>query len=352
MIALPAHQRQHAGNEGYADDVQRVYRWDSLVPNCRRVREGDIAVLRSERLLGLARVTRIEKHHGMKELSRCPGCSKTGIKRRQRRQPVYRCGGCGAEFDVPIRESRDVELYSAHFGDTFVAAPDALSLAELRRACPRFNGQLAMQEIDLHSFRAIVLDRTPAARALFERSEESTAEGLVESLAPAPSALRPGWAQPRDFDDTKGIAAYVPGPGGRASIEVTLALAEKATRSHHRLVSSLKRALGGLNWIEIQEIPAAVDLWARRPGDNIRVIFEAKTLSRRNHATQCRSALAQLLEYRFLFGCERDLLCIVVDAPLHETRVRFLNALGIAAVLLAGDTLCELGHVRVIQSAR
>src|SRR5262245_31802326 len=77
LIAFPHEERQHAGNSGYDDDVQRLYRYDSLVPNSKQIRPGDVAVLRSTELIGLVRIERIGKETGTKELRRCPSCGRT-----------------------------------------------------------------------------------------------------------------------------------------------------------------------------------------------------------------------------------------------------------------------------------
>ena len=52
-------------------------------------------------------------------------------------------------------------------------------------------------------------------------------------------------------------------------------------------------------------MPAAVDLWAKRPADLARVIFEVKGLSTGNAVAQCRATLSQLLEYRFFMELTR-----------------------------------------------
>jgi hypothetical protein len=42
-----------------------------------------------------------------------------------------------------------------------------------------------------------------------------------------------------------------------------------------------------------------------------------------------RAGLAQLLEYRFLWGDPDDLLCLVTNKQIQPQRVRLLRALGI-----------------------
>jgi len=112
LIALPAEERQHAGNVGYDDEVERTYRWDSNVPNCKKIRAGDLAVLRSDKLLGIARFEEVSQKSGTKEMRRCPDCKRTTIKRRANLEPPYRCHKCQHEFDEPVTDIVPATLYA------------------------------------------------------------------------------------------------------------------------------------------------------------------------------------------------------------------------------------------------
>lgn len=140
---------------------------------------------------------------------------------------------------------------------------------------------------------------------------------------------------PRPFQDRE-VTPFRDG-GEKTSPEETLALQEKATSGHQQILRTLAAFLEQAGWTEIAEIPSSVDLWARRPGDRRRVIFEAKTISKENETHQVRIALAQLMEYRFFDGDLEDELCIVTDAPLSDRRIRFLDAIGIASAWTTGD---------------
>jgi hypothetical protein len=96
----------------------------------------------------------------------------------------------------------------------------------------------------------------------------------------------------------------------------------------------LAAALEKAEWAAVEEIPAAIDLQARMPDGSDRVIFEVKSLSGSNEAHQCRAALAQLLEYRFLFGNDSDHLSAVFDRPIAHRRLAFLEALGVSVVMM------------------
>jgi hypothetical protein len=139
-----------------------------------------------------------------------------------------------------------------------------------------------------------------------------------------PAVLR----RARPFDPAKSPGSYRIRADSRARPEETAALQEKATTAHHAILVALSQKLEDVRWSSIEEVPAAIDLRATSPSGT-RTLFEAKTLSARNEAHQVRNGLAQLLEYRFLYGDETDLLCLVTSRPIRDDRIRFLRALGI-----------------------
>jgi hypothetical protein len=50
----------------------------------------------------------------------------------------------------------------------------------------------------------------------------------------------------------------------------------------------------------------------------------------------------QLFEYRFFYGNPNDELCLVVDQPLSDARLRFIESVGVA-VVCASDRVTALG---------
>ena len=136
-------------------------------------------------------------------------------------------------------------------------------------------------------------------------------------------------------------------------VEESLALQEKARQGHHALLVNLHAALARAGWTDLEEIPAAIDLRGRTPSGQ-RIIFEAKTVSASNETSQCRSAVAQLLEYRLEYGQPEDALCLAVDERLSERRAEILDRLGIAVVMVGADdasALNESGLVLVGETA-
>jgi hypothetical protein len=125
----------------------------------------------------------------------------------------------------------------------------------------------------------------------------------------------------------------------RRTPEETLAEQEKANQAHHALLQRLHEHLKGLGWNCLEEIPVAIDLWGQGPSGS-RTIFEAKTIDG-NEIHQARAAIAQLLEYRFLYGKPEDRLCVVTDQPLSDLRQRLLRFLGFEFLCLPEKTATE-----------
>lgn len=161
-------ERGWGGNSGYDDDPLHRYQYDSFVPNHKRLAVGDIVLVRSKaRLLGIAQIEAIKKQAGKKKSYRCPDC-KTGHISRRRTTQDFRCVN-GHVFESPDAFDRDCVEYQAEFGDSFVPAPNAVSIDDLRLACPRYNRQMAMQRVDLAALANQLLAASPGAEALLNR---------------------------------------------------------------------------------------------------------------------------------------------------------------------------------------
>jgi hypothetical protein len=139
---------------------------------------------------------------------------------------------------------------------------------------------------------------------------------------------------PRPFSPDRVPTARAPEVSRRTTPEETAALQEKANQEHHRILSHLSAALASAGWQQIEEIPAAVDLWATQPHGSSRVMFEVKGLSATNEVPQCRAALSQLLEYRFFYGTDEDRLCLIVDRPITDRRRAVFESLGVGVVVV------------------
>ncbi len=154
-------KRQHRGNEGYDDEVDRHYSWDSTVPNHRGPAQGDLCVLRDSRgVLGYSRVEELTGTAGVtKTRLRCPECGRTAIKARVRQQPRFRCSVCRAEFDRPTSEKLEVTVYRAEYGRGWVGVDGALTAAALEDACLSRSKQQAIRQLDSGILRSLLADR-------------------------------------------------------------------------------------------------------------------------------------------------------------------------------------------------
>ena len=149
VLSLGASERQHAGNTGYDDELERVYRYDSFVQNSRQLQEEDVLILCNRKdVLGVARASRIVSFSKPKSLSRCPECRSTSIKARKELSPRYKCKA-GHEFDEPQVTEKPCVHFEAHFDEAFRAVPPGMPAEGVRQACLKYTGQLAMQQIDL-----------------------------------------------------------------------------------------------------------------------------------------------------------------------------------------------------------
>lgn len=171
--------RTYGGNLGYEDDPRRVYRYDSFVPNHKQIHEGDIAVVKDDGgLLGLAKICEIQVGPGGKERQSCPECGSYNIWERKTLHPRFRCVK-GHLFDTPRSEFADCIKYNAYFGDSFVSTRHGVQNTELKAACPRWNGQLAMQEIDLGGVQEKLVVRFPELSPLVNGENYPTAEEAI-----------------------------------------------------------------------------------------------------------------------------------------------------------------------------
>ena len=147
LITLSDSERQHAGNEGYDDDLTRRYVWDSTVPNHSRLRRHDVVLLRNRSTpLGVARIQTIETDPRASKLRfRCPSCDTTNLKSRDTVAPRFRCGRCKHEFEEPLSETLDVTRYVAHLMQ-FTPFRRVPPLHRVRMCLVREKSQHAMSE--------------------------------------------------------------------------------------------------------------------------------------------------------------------------------------------------------------
>ena len=155
---------------------------------------------------------------------------------------------------------------------------------------------------------------------------------------PPPPQPPPSGPQPRPFREDRPPAPPPTTTSELANPEETAAKREQANTGHHAILVTLNRNLAALGCRSIEELPGAIDLRATR-SDGTRMIFEAKTLSDTNELSQTRAGFAQLVEYRVEYGAPDDDLCLVVDRPISVRRQKLLDAVDVAALMVAADDI-------------
>jgi putative restriction endonuclease len=179
--------RSYGGNEGYIEDFQRSYVFDSNVQNHKQVRPGALILMRNrERLLGAARVVTISSEPGTKMLRRCPTCGTTSHTHRTTKKPAFKCKS-GHEFEFPEIEGRPCINYEAIFGDSFQPAILEVSIKDLRSACPSYADQVSIQRIQLDLLGNAIYSAIPSIDALLEPTisiEALSSEGSPDSFVP------------------------------------------------------------------------------------------------------------------------------------------------------------------------
>jgi len=169
FLTLNDSARQYVGNEGYADQLETHYTFDSTVPNHRSVSVGDLAVLRDTAVvLGVGWIDVIESAHERKYRLRCPTCSRTGFKHRRGLTPAFRCSSCGGVFDDPDREELDVVQFVARYSRTFAPADAVVPAVELGPAYHSRAAQHAIRELELDRVREILADAIGARPAYWD----------------------------------------------------------------------------------------------------------------------------------------------------------------------------------------
>ncbi|WP_144016041.1 HNH endonuclease signature motif containing protein [Demequina sp. NBRC 110052] len=154
LLLAAGDSRQYGGNDGYDDQADAYYTWDSTVNNHARIRRGDrVALWDKERLLGISVVEDIQTADTQKIRRRCRACGRANIKARKGREPLYRCQSCGAEFDEPIVETIDIRRYTSRHDAAWTALDTTIDGDRLRALCVSPRSQLSMRPLKWVEFR-------------------------------------------------------------------------------------------------------------------------------------------------------------------------------------------------------
>jgi hypothetical protein len=143
----------------YPDELGARYVYDSMVPNGRYIAVGDLAVVRDNKLVfGAGWIDSIQVTPGRKIRLRCPNCGTTDFKIRLTRDPRYRCAKCHIEFDNPVEEELEVEVFSANYGRTWRLADRPFPARLLDTAYTAKAQQNAIRRLDGSRLRRLFED--------------------------------------------------------------------------------------------------------------------------------------------------------------------------------------------------
>lgn len=158
LLLAAGKNRQHGGNDGYKDDPETTYRWDSTVHHHAEIAVGDPVVLwDTVTSLGVSVVEKIDLGTEVKPLNKCPKCGRAGIKPRKTKSPRYQCYKCKNEFEDPTVMFAEVITYESKHDVGWVDINGVLSAAQLRPLCRDPKSQQSMRPLEWEKFRSMVL---------------------------------------------------------------------------------------------------------------------------------------------------------------------------------------------------
>mgnify|MGYP000176837422 CR=1 FL=1 len=184
LLLASGDAREYRGNDGYEDEVDSSYRWDSQVRHHSKIQVGDKLVIRDkDALLGVSVVEEIETGPGQKVQRRCPDCDTTRIKVRSKLTPVFRCFK-GHLFDSPKNAVIDVTTYASRHDAAWVSMLGVLSGKDLRHMCHVSPlAQDSIRPFDWDTFTLAVGDGFALGRV--ELRTEQSPDGHTQTLTRA-----------------------------------------------------------------------------------------------------------------------------------------------------------------------
>ncbi|CAL9550146.1 hypothetical protein SUDANB60_04403 [Streptomyces sp. enrichment culture] len=149
-------ERQFQGNAGYEDVAEESYSYDSTVGNHRRVKTGDLIVVRNRHeALGIGYIEKLDVLTGQQKVrNRCPHCGSTNFKERTTQEVRYWCSPCQKAFPEPREEVISVTTFQAHYGGTWQPLEGCLDKDDL--------AEITLSKSDQQSIKAMDRARTLA----------------------------------------------------------------------------------------------------------------------------------------------------------------------------------------------
>ncbi|MDA3625989.1 HNH endonuclease signature motif containing protein [Saccharopolyspora sp. WRP15-2] len=212
-----AEQRKYSGNTGYDDVLGVQYVYDSKVPNYRRIKVGDLAVIRDDaEVHGVGRIHRIEQRDGVtKSQLVCPDCESGKFDVRAKRRPKYRCRTetCKREFDEPKERLVEVTQFAAFYGGFWRPLDGAIASDELKATFLDGADQNAIRSVDPGKLQAMLSDLSVKLPPVPPRNGTSRRNPPRGGHRPATTKARNGQGTFRkELLKTYGASCAVTGP--------------------------------------------------------------------------------------------------------------------------------------------
>lgn len=233
LLLAAGESRQHGGNDGYLDEIDTTYLWDSTVARHAEIGVGDyIAIWDTRQLLGVSIVEDIEVGEEDKQLSKCPSCGKAHLKRRKAQEGrLFRCADCGAEFDEPVAAHKRVITYRSRHDAAWEHLTGALDGPELRRLCHQPKSQHSMRPLDWARFMQALAGSGARPSGRFDVRSSTSPEGHRRATV----RVRLGQSRFRDsLTQRFGLVCALTGPAPAAALEAAHLYSYAAEGVHHR----------------------------------------------------------------------------------------------------------------------
>ena len=322
--------RQYGGNTGYDDKTTEHYRYNSDVPNCQQVNDGDIAIVcGTVDVIGVARIGKIKRENGPISHRRCPVCKKTTIKAR-RASPHWRCDDLheGRFFDAPLVDHSEGVHFTAPYVQPFLKCQTRIPRALLMDGCPAHRGQFSIKHFDLSLVLRVLERQAPELlrflKTLSPAASEATASlggeaNLAESLGDLWGEYQPAneYAQVGEI----ALPEYDPDVRGRG------------VRAHARLQNELEKFLRAAGVAPGSPLPGGINFdMAWRRGKST-YVAEVKSLTDENEEKQLSLGLGQVLRFAHRIGGREAIPVLMVErAPFDPAWVDLCGTLGVVCV--------------------
>lgn len=140
------------GHDGYDDEINEYYSYDSQVGNYKNVQVGDLVFVKGEdHLLGFGEIETISSAKATKKVNRCPKCGESP-EERTRKTPRWRCSGKGCHYefndDEMLSETKDVVKYRASYKNTWRDANFPLGRKEVFSFQANNDNQSAIRRLE------------------------------------------------------------------------------------------------------------------------------------------------------------------------------------------------------------